>query len=144
MSTATTTPVVRVQRTFTASPERVFDAWLDPKAMAQVMRPGPDGSADVVNDPRVGGRFLITVMGKTTYPHTGEYLVIDRPKKLVFTWYSKGTDLAKSTVTIELKPAAGGGTDLTLTHVGLPEKNIESHTGGWTAIVSALQGVVAG
>jgi uncharacterized protein YndB with AHSA1/START domain len=138
-----TTPAVRIQRTISATPERVFDAWLDPKAMARVMQPGPDGKCDVVNDPRVGGRYLITVMGKNTYPHTGEYLVIDRPRKLVFTWYSKGTDLAETTVTIELKPAAGGKTDLTLTHVGLPEKNIESHTQGWTAIVGGMADLLA-
>ena len=137
--TAATIPAVRLQRTINATPERVFDAWLDAEALAKFMRPGPDMTCDAVNDPRVGGKFLITMMGdKSVHPHTGEYLEIDRPRKLVFTWHSKSTAMASSTVTIELEPAAGGKTELTLTHVGLPENQVEGHNGGWTAIVNAL------
>jgi len=137
--TAATIPAVRIQRTINASPDRVFDAWLDAEAIAKFMRPGPTMTCYAVNDPRVGGRFLITMLGEgSVHPHTGEYLQIDRPKKLVFTWLSKGTAMATSTVTIELAPAPGGKTDLTLTHVGLPEQQAEGHAGGWTRIVELL------
>jgi uncharacterized protein YndB with AHSA1/START domain len=141
--TVATTPVVRLQRTLAAAPDRVFDAWLDPKALMQIFRMSPTDEADAVTDPRVGGRFLLTLKSKNTYPHTGEYLVVDRPHKLVFTWFSKGTDLAETKVTIELKPAKGGGTELTLTHVGLTEKQVASHEGGWTAIVGNLEKMLA-
>lgn len=100
-------------------------------------------TCDAVNDPRVGGKFLITMMGdNSVHPHTGEYLQIDRPKKLVFTWISKATEMVPTTVTIELAPAPGGGTDLTLTHVGLSEQSMESHTGGWSSIVDLLNGLL--
>jgi uncharacterized protein YndB with AHSA1/START domain len=135
---ATTTPVVRLERTINATPERVFDAWLDPAAMSRFMRMDETTQCDVVNDPRVGGRYLMTVMGKNTYPHTGEYLEITRPSKLVFTWYSKGTSMQATTVTVELKPGAGGTTQLTLTHVGLPEPAVAGHTGGWTSILDKM------
>ena len=142
--TTATIPAVRIQRTLTATPERVFDAWLDADALTKFMRPGPNMTCDAVNDPRVGGKFLITMMGDgSVHPHTGEYLEIDRPRKLVFTWYSKSTAMASSTVTVELAPAAGGGTDLTLTHVGLPEKQVQGHAGGWTGITEALSGHLA-
>jgi len=142
--TTATIQAVRVQRTLNATPERVFDAWLDPEALGRFMRPGSEKrSADAVTDPRVGGRFIITMLGEgNVYPHTGEYLEIDRPHKLVFTWYSKATAMGKSTVTVELKPAAGGKTDLTLTHVGLPENEMANHNGGWTAIMDLLDGVL--
>ena len=137
--TAATIPAVRIQRTINATPERVFDAWLDAEALAQFMRPGPAMTCDAVNDPRVGGKFLVTMMGEgSVHPHTGEYLQIDRPRKLVFTWHSKSTAMAASTVTVELTPAPGGKTDLTLTHVGLPEQQVEGHTGGWGRIVELL------
>lgn len=139
MST-TTTPAVRIERTLSASPERVFDAWLDAEALARFMRPGPTMNCDAANDPRVGGRFLITMLGDggEVHPHTGEYLEIERPRKLVFTWYSKGTAMAASTVTIELAPAPSGGTHLTLTHVGLPSQSVDGHTQGWGSIVELL------
>jgi uncharacterized protein YndB with AHSA1/START domain len=139
--TTATIQAVRVQRTLSAAPERVFDAWLDPVALGRFMRPGGEKrSADAVTDPRVGGRFIITMLGEeTVYPHTGEYLEIDRPRKLVFTWYSKATAMSKSTVTVELKPVAGGKTELTLTHVGLPQDQMQNHNGGWTAIMELLE-----
>ena len=144
MMTTATIPAVRLQRTLNASPERVFDAWLDSAALTKFMRPGPTMKCDVVNDPRVGGKFLITMMDdNSVHPHTGEYLEIDRPRKLVFTWYSKSTRMASSTVTIELEPVAGGRTELTLTHVGLPEDQINGHNGGWTAIADMLGKVLA-
>jgi uncharacterized protein YndB with AHSA1/START domain len=142
--TAATIPAVRLQRTLNAPPERVFDAWLDAGALAKFMRPGEKMGCDVANDPRVGGKFSITMLGGEgqIYPHSGEYLQIDRPRKLVFTWHSKATAMAKTTVTIDIAPAAGGRTELTLTHVGLPEAEVENHTGGWTAILELVSGVV--
>lgn len=141
--TTATIPAVRIQRTLNATPERVFDAWLDPEALANFMRPGTKSSCDAVNDPRVGGKFVITMMGDgEVYPHTGEYLVIDRPRKLEFTWHSKATGMASSKVTVELAPSSGGGTDLTLTHVGLSAGQSEQHTGGWSAILDLLNGLL--
>jgi uncharacterized protein YndB with AHSA1/START domain len=141
--TSATIPAIRIQRTLNATPERVFDAWLDAEALGKFMRPGPTMTCDAVNDPRVGGRFLITMMGEgAVHPHTGEYLQIDRPRKLVFTWHSKATAMAASTVTIELSAAAGGRTDLTLTPVGLSPESVESHTGGWGAIIDLLSGLL--
>jgi uncharacterized protein YndB with AHSA1/START domain len=141
--TSATIPAVRIQRTLNAPPERVFDAWLDAEALAKFMRPGPTMTCDAVNDPRVGGKFLITMLGdNAVHPHTGEYLVIDRPRKLVFTWHSKGTAMTASTVTIELRPAAGGQTELTLTHVGLRQESVDGHSSGWSAIVELLNGLL--
>ena len=53
--TTATIQAVRVQRTLSAPPERVFDAWLDPEALGQFMRPGSaKRSADAVTDAREG------------------------------------------------------------------------------------------
>jgi uncharacterized protein YndB with AHSA1/START domain len=142
--TTATVPVVRVQRTFNAAPERVFDAWLDANALAQFMRPGDKMGCDAVNDPRVGGKFSITMLGAegAIYPHSGEYLTIDRPRKLVFTWHSKATAMARTEVTVDLRSVSGGKTELTLTHVGIPQEEMENHNGGWTAILALLEGVL--
>src|SRR5262249_60976491 len=50
----------RVTRRFRASPERVFDAWLDPKTARKWLfakAAGQNGSAEI--DGRVGGGFYI-------------------------------------------------------------------------------------
>jgi uncharacterized protein YndB with AHSA1/START domain len=70
--------------------------------------------------------------------HTGEYLEVDRPRRLVFTWRSPYTGPEPSMVTVDLRPD-GGGTELTLRHERLPEEHVEPHRGGWGQILDNLE-----
>ncbi|MCK8463712.1 SRPBCC domain-containing protein [Aliiroseovarius sp. S1339] len=127
-------------------PERVFDAWLDPKMLSKFMIAGagvtvPEASADA----KVGGRFkiIMRVPDAGDLPHEGEYRIIDRAKKLQFTWESHASTSENSVVTLDLKPK-DGGTDLRLKHVRFPsEESRDNHTGGWTAILAKLDEVLA-
>lgn len=132
-----------VRRRLSAPRERVFAAWLDPVSLAQFMCPGVVASASAEVDPRVGGAFRI-VMKKPQgdVEHHGEYLVIEPPSRLSFTWISAATEHRPSVVTIELHEA-GTDTDLTLTHRRLPPAQVESHRGGWTEIVRKLEATLA-
>lgn len=142
MSTATTSPntaTVVVRRTIAASAEELFDAWLDPASASEIMRPGGGAPAEVVIDARVGGAFSILMHGATKpHPHRGTYRVIDRPSRLVFTWFSESTGEKESVVTVEFKSATGG-TEVVLTHTQLPEATKEGHTRGWTDILTWLE-----
>jgi len=126
-----------------ASCEEVFDAWTDPMSLIEFMKPGPMQRVDVDVDARVGGKFRIDMIGVgDVHSHTGEYLAIDRPRLLKFTWTSKSTDNRPSVVTIELTPRGATRCELVLTHVGLPETQVPGHTAGWTAITDLLAGWV--
>ena len=131
-----------IHRRLPASPEEVFDAWLDADGMRHWMTPGRAAEARVRLDARVGGTFQIDMIhGARVYEHRGEYLVIERPRRLVFTWISEGTNHQRSVVTIELRPAGDRGqeTELTLTHDGLPTAEAaREHEKGWTEIVQML------
>jgi uncharacterized protein YndB with AHSA1/START domain len=73
------------------------------------------------------------------YPHYGRYLQVEPPRLLEFTWVSEGPHGKESVVLIELIPN-GKGTDLTLTHDGLPtEEMVKSHEGGWTGFLDSLR-----
>src|SRR2546430_16550012 len=91
-----------VRRVIPIRRERVFDAWLDPRRLALFMRPGSATRTTAEVDPRVGGRFRI-VMEHAGGPveHTGEYLLIDRPSRLSFTWLSPVTEGIITVVTID-------------------------------------------
>ena len=122
----------------------VFAAWLDPASLAQWMRPGDMKNAEVEVDPRVGGKFRIVMMhGRGGEEHWGEYLLIEPPSRLSFTWISANTDRLPTVVTIEFLER-GDNTELILTHRGLPAAQVDAHTGGWTSIVEKLDAALTG
>jgi uncharacterized protein YndB with AHSA1/START domain len=99
----------------------------------------PVGDAEAELDVRPGGGFRIVMRAEgVTIVHTGEYLEVDPPRRLVFTWISPYTD-GPSVVTVDLLPH-GDETELVLTHSALPAKIVESHRGGWGAMIARLSG----
>ena len=81
--------VVRIERTFAASAEDVFDAWTSPEVIRRWFIP-QDGwqepSAEV--DLRVGGKIRVVMRDRDGEPvgAGGEYTLIERPHRLAFTW----------------------------------------------------------
>ena len=123
---------VVVRRIIAASAEDLFDAWLDPEALAEWMRPGTIKRSKARTDPRVGGEYEVIMYGESgEIPHRGVYKVIDRPRRLVFTWISPfAGDL--SLVTVDFR-AVDKRTEVIVTHEQLPEEARASHTRGWTS-----------
>ncbi len=139
MTVVTNTPGVTVRRAISAPAELVFDAWLDPASLAVWMRPGGIPSSTARVDPWVGGAFEV-VMHHAGGPlvHSGVYQVIDRPRRLVFTWISDATHHQESLVTVEFL-AGQGNTEVVVTHTQLPdEEAVPSHTSGWTQALELL------
>ena len=128
-----------VRRLIAAPAKDVFDAWLDAEAMAVWMHPGDVKRSDVTVDARVGGRFEIVMhTASAAIPHRGVYEVIDRPKRLVFTWNSPYAGDHGSLVTVDFH-ARAGGTEVVLTHEKLPtEVAVGQHREGWTGCLDNL------
>jgi len=129
---------VVVRRTIAASAEELFDAWLDPEALAIWMRPGEIRSTVATVDARVGGRYEIIMSSATEkYPTAGMYRVIDRPRQLVFTWHPSGEEKKESLVTVDFI-ARGERTEVVITHERLPESSRAPHANGWTSGLARL------
>ena len=134
---------VVVRRVIPVARERVFAAWLDPASLARWMRPGGTLDAAVEVEARIGGGFRIVMRHASgAVEHTGEYLVIDPPARLSFTWRSTNTDNRATVVTVELHQHPSG-TELVLTHRGLPPRMVEAHRKGWTDIARHLEADLA-
>ena len=130
--------VLVVRRVIPAPREDVFAAWLDPASLSQWMRPGDVGRATAEVEPRVGGRFRIVMShGGKDHEHRGEYLAIEPPSRLSFTWVSASTDLQPTFVTVEFLER-DGGTEVVLTHRQLPPARRDAHRKGWTDILRKL------
>lgn len=132
--------VVKVSRRFDASPERVFDAWLDPATLGRWFYATAGGQMLKVDvDPRVGGGYTIVERRPTgDAAHYGRYLEIDRPRRLVFT-LALEPDADGDRITVELTPD-GTGCLLTLTHEMAPEyaQYADRTQHGWTTILASL------
>jgi uncharacterized protein YndB with AHSA1/START domain len=111
---------LRMTRRFEASPERLFDAWLNPETARKWLFASPEDevySAEL--DARVGGKWTITARrGGTDYTGGGEYLEIDRPRRLVFTFAMLQFSPNSDRITVEIVPS-GAGCILTLTQEGV-------------------------
>jgi uncharacterized protein YndB with AHSA1/START domain len=112
--------IATVEGLFSVPAERIFDAFLDTQLIGRFMF-GPEIRAEEIvslqNEPRVGGTFsyIVRRQGKT-FDHTGEYVEIDRPHRLVFTWTVKeDPSNTQSRIVIEIVPIIDG-CELTLTH----------------------------
>ena len=127
-----------------AAAKTVFEAWLDPAALAKFIKP-MDGMPDctVEVDPQEGGEFLIVMKaGDQDLPHRGEYKTIQRYDNLAFTWLSDYT-IPDSLITLTFKELRPNETELTLHHVGFPnEDSRNNHNGGWGSIIEYLSGFV--
>jgi uncharacterized protein YndB with AHSA1/START domain len=129
---------VVVRRTIAASAEDLFDAWLDPEALAIWMRPGAIRKNVTHVEARVGGKFQIDMhMDSGVVPHSGTYRIIDRPRRLVFTWFSPHTGGRDSLVTVDFLPR-DQRTEVVVTHEQLPAEKRDAHTGGWTRALASL------
>ena len=134
---------VRVTRRFTAPAERVFDAWLNPTFAGKWLFATPTGKmvrAEI--DARVGGLFTFVDRREgEDIEHTGSYLEIDRPRRLVFTFAVPKYSKMYTRVTIEIVPLdqpTGGGSELTLTHEGVLPEYAERVPEGWKMILNGL------
>ncbi|HEY4214170.1 MAG TPA: SRPBCC domain-containing protein [Steroidobacteraceae bacterium] len=135
------TQVVKVSRRLSASAERVFDAWLNPKTAGKWLFSTPTGTVVRTEiDPKVGGKFVIVDRRDAgDVEHVGQYLEIDRPRRIVFSFSVPMYSAISTTVSIDIVALSGSSCELTLTHEGVLEEYAGRTTDGWTKILEGLQ-----
>jgi uncharacterized protein YndB with AHSA1/START domain len=130
---------VNLSKTIRATPEQVFDVWLDAKSPG-----GPwHGAERTILNPVVDGLFYHAVRHQgREWAHYGRFVTLDRGSngaKIVHTWMSEATKGIETVVTLTLTPSAGG-TEVVLTHTNVPDDELgRSHKDGWTYILDAIK-----
>jgi uncharacterized protein YndB with AHSA1/START domain len=121
-----------------ATPEAVFPFLTDPDKIVRWK------GVDAVVEAKPGGVYRVNVTG--TKHAVGEYVEIDPPNRVVFTWGwidDEQLPPGSSTVTIELVPD-GGQTIVRLTHEGLPTGADAAQLEGWKHFLPRLAEVASG
>ncbi len=116
-----------------ARPETVFAFFTDPARMAKWK------GVRATLEPYPGGVYRVEISGRDVV--RGQYVEVEPPRRVVFTWGWEGTDQAvppgSSTVEITLVPD-GDHTIVRLTHRDLPVEARGLHAQGWDHYLSRL------
>jgi len=138
---------VKAEIEIEATPERVFRSLTDPTELAAWW-----GSDDMYRthswtvDLRPGGKWSALARGADGSDMTidGEYLEVDPPRRLVYTWRPSWDDFVVTTVRYDLTPTATG-TRLTVTHTGFGDRElVATGTGdGWKRVLEWLSDFVS-
>lgn len=155
MSPVSSQPVVRIERTLSAPPRRVYRAWLSPELIRRWMAPGYEVTRVEV-DERAGGCYRVwhADAGVPAGGFEAEILELVPAERIVWRWGFAGPDrenglVCDSRLTVTLRDAPGGGTVLTLVHerlddlaAALPEA-AENVGPGWDYVITKLAAVLA-
>ena len=120
-----------LDRTYAATPERVWAHFTEPDLMARWFCPNPDLAITCDLDVRPGGAWRV-VMGDWVVG--GQYVEVEAPTRLVFTFDWEHDDDPPTTVTVEIS-AEPQGTRMILAH---EETGDSGHEEGWMLSLARL------
>jgi uncharacterized protein YndB with AHSA1/START domain len=145
--TETSGHVVRIERTFAASAEDVFDAWTSPEVMRRWFHCFPDWETPEAEvDLRVGGKVRV-VMRRPDGQEAGmggEYRLIDRPHRLVMTWTFDDYPSNEQLIELTFSESEGSTTVLMINSRISTDGRRDSQDVGWYGCFIELQRVLVG
>jgi uncharacterized protein YndB with AHSA1/START domain len=139
---------VRINHVFDAPREEVFEAWTDPDRVAIWWAPeGFEIPRDsVIVEPRVGGRFHLTmagVAGQGTFHLRAEILEISPPELIVMRSepIPEG-GIMEATITRVVFEVEGSGTRMILVDGPYSDDMRGNAAAGWNSVVLNLEGLL--
>jgi uncharacterized protein YndB with AHSA1/START domain len=133
---------LRIERTFQAPAEAVFDAWTSEEVLLRWWRAGHDWeTTEAEVDLRVGGVVRVVMRDPSKdveYGGRGIYTEIEPPSRLAFTWIWDG-DTRRTLIELDFQEI-DGSTTVSFTHSDLwDEEAVRSHEDGWRKLFDNLE-----
>lgn len=137
---------LRIERTFDAPAEAVFEAWTSVEVLkrwwhAEHHWETPHAEVDL----RVGGAIHVTMRDPGTgaeYGGGGEFTEIRPPERLAFTWIWDATPDRLQLVELDFAER-DGATTVVLTNRGIAPDELEDHRHGWQNSLDNLERALA-
>ena len=125
---------LRIERTFQAPAEAVFEAFTNAEVLRRWWHAGHDWeTTEAEVDPRVGGTVRVRMRDPhkdVEYGGGGKYSEVDPPTRLAFTWI--WDDDPRGTLIEVDFSESDGATTVRFTHSRLwDEETVRSHEDGW-------------
>ena len=138
--------VVRIERTFDAPAEDVFDAWTSEEVIARWFRPAKGWrEADAEVDLRVGGNIRVVMRTPDGEPVKagGEYTLIERPHRLAFTWTFEDDPSNEQMIELEFTERDGVTTVLFVNSDISEARRRDAQYEGWSTCFDEMAQVLA-
>jgi uncharacterized protein YndB with AHSA1/START domain len=133
-------------RQIPASPDEVYDVWIDPTCPGGPWFSPQDEhrTSKTILDAKVDGLFYHRVnAGGQAWTHYGRFIKLERGKVAEHTWVCEATKGRETVVTTTFE-ARDGGTFVTIVHAGVPDdEEGRSQKAGWSWILGALADAMA-
>lgn len=139
--------VVRIERTFDAAPEDIFDAWTSPDVMRRWFHCAPDWETPGAEvDLRVGGKVLVVMRRPdgTEIGAQGKFTVIDRPHRLVMIWTFDDDPSNEQLIDLSFSESEGSTTVLMVNSGISTDERRDAQDGGWQGCLDELERLLAG
>ena len=138
----TDTKTLRIERTFQAPAEAVFDAWTSEEVLLRWWHAGHDWeTAEAEVDLRVGGAVRVVMRDPhkgAEYGGGGNYTEVEPPTRLAFTWTWDG-DTRQTLIEVDFHET-DGITTVSFTHSRLwDEEAARDHEDGWGKLFDNLE-----
>lgn len=133
--------VLEIRRTFAASAEQVFAALRDPELLREWATPDEHRTESVEMDFREGGSYRRRIRFPDGSAHVlrGEYLEIEPPRRLVYTYRWETIPDAPDTLVEMDLVERGSETEVRLVHSGFETgESADDHRAGWKSCLDQL------
>jgi uncharacterized protein YndB with AHSA1/START domain len=134
--------VLEIDRVFDAPRELIWRLWRDPEHLVRWHGPEDCALIECEQDFRVGGTWRRTMSARPGHAHViyGEYLVLDEPSRLSFTYINEH-DGFETVVTMDFLEAPGGKTRMLFKQTPfISRKERDDHAWGWNSGFNCLAG----
>lgn len=141
MTLENSTETLRIRRIIPATKETLFRAWTEPEQLKRWWTIGEGWRAEFAEiDLRVGGKFRVgnkPRVGETVLL-TGEFLEVEPPNRLVYSWQFGQANSEPGIITVEFKEM-GHQTEVSITHERSAREMAPSAVAGWESALESLE-----
>ncbi len=138
--------VVRIERTFAASAEEVFDAWTSPAVMRRWLHCDSAWDTPVAEvDLQVGGKIRVVMRRPdgSAVEAQGIFTLIDRPRRLVMTWTFDDDPSNEQLLEVSFTESEGATTVLLVNSRISTDERRDEQAKGWRGCLDELDRLLA-
>jgi uncharacterized protein YndB with AHSA1/START domain len=136
---------VRIERTFAASAEEVFDAWTSAEVMRRWFHPAPEWDTPQAEvDLRVGGKVRVVMRRPDggEVEAQGEYTLIERPHRLMMSWTFDDHPANEQLIELSFSESEGSTTVLMVNSGISSAERRDGQDEGWRGCLDELERVL--